>query len=34
VVGSDGRVSYAWEAEVPKTQVDFAAIKAAVAAAK
>lgn len=34
VVGSDGRIAYAWEAEIPKTQVDFAAIKAAVAAAR
>lgn len=34
VVGTDGRISYAWEAEVPKTQVDFAAIKSAVAAAR
>ena len=34
VIGSDGRVAYAWEAEIPKTQVDFAAIKAAVVAAK
>ncbi|MDI9404006.1 MAG: peroxiredoxin [Limnohabitans sp.] len=34
VIGSDGKIAYAWEAEIPKTQVDFAAIKAAVAAAK
>ena len=34
VVGSDGKIAYAWEAEIPKTQVDFDAIKAAVAAAK
>lgn len=34
VVGSDGRIAYAWEAEIPKTQVDFAAIKSAVAAAR
>jgi peroxiredoxin len=33
VIGTDGKVAYAWEAEIPKTQVDFAAIKAAVAAA-
>jgi peroxiredoxin len=34
VVGSDGKIAYAWEAEIPKTQLDFAAIQAAVAAAK
>jgi peroxiredoxin len=34
VVGSDGKIAYAWEAEIPKTQVDFAAIKSAVAAAR
>ena len=34
VVGSDGKIAYAWEAEIPKTQVDFDAIKAAVAQAK
>jgi peroxiredoxin len=34
VVGTDGKIAYAWEAEIPKTQVDFDAIKAAVAAAK
>ena len=34
VIGSDGKVSYAWEAEIPKTQVDFAAIRAAVTAAR
>lgn len=34
VIGTDGKVAYAWEAEIPKTQVDFAAIKAAVAAAR
>jgi peroxiredoxin len=30
VIGSDGRISYAWEAEIPKTQVDFKAIESAV----
>lgn len=34
VVGTDGKIAYAWEAEIPKTQVDFAAIKSAVAAAR
>ena len=34
VIGSDGKVSYAWEAEIPKTQVDFAALRAAVAATR
>ena len=34
VIGTDGKIAYAWEAEIPKTQVDFAAIKAAVAAAR
>jgi peroxiredoxin len=34
VIGTDGKVAYAWEAEIPTTQVDFAAIKAAVAAAR
>lgn len=34
VVGSDGKIAYAWEAEIPKTQVDFAAIKNAVTAAR
>lgn len=34
VVGSDGKVAYAWEAEIPKTQIDFAAVKAAVEAAR
>ena len=33
VVGSDGKIAYAWEAEIPKTQVDFVAIKNAVTAA-
>ncbi|MFM1823452.1 MAG: hypothetical protein RI967_1718 [Planctomycetota bacterium] len=33
VIGSDGKVAYAWEAEIPKTQVDFDAIRAAVASA-
>ena len=33
VIGTNGKIAYAWEAEIPKTQVDFAAIKAAVAAA-
>jgi peroxiredoxin len=32
VIDSTGKIAYAWEAEIPKTQVDFAAIKAAVAA--
>ncbi len=34
VIGTDGTVAYAWEAEIPKTQVDFDAIKAAVEAAR
>lgn len=34
VIGSDGKVSYAWEAEIPKTQVDFAAIRAAVVSSR
>jgi peroxiredoxin len=34
VVGSDGKITYAWEAEIPKTQVDFNAIKAAVASTR
>ena len=34
VIGSDGRIAYAWEAEIPKTQVDFAAIQAAVSACR
>lgn len=34
VIGTDGKIAYAWEAEIPKTQVDFAAIKAAVVAAR
>lgn len=34
VVASDGTIAYAWEAEIPKTQVDFAAIRAAVVSAK
>lgn len=34
VIGSDGKISYAWEAEIPKTQVDFAAIEKAVAQAR
>ena len=34
VVGSDGKIAYAWEAEIPKTQVDFTAIQAAVESAK
>jgi peroxiredoxin len=34
VIGTDGKIAYAWEAEIPKTQVDFAAIKSAVAAAR
>jgi peroxiredoxin len=34
VVGSDGKVSYAWEAEIPKTQIDFAAVTAAVASTR
>jgi len=33
VVGRDGKIAYAWEAEIPKTQVDFSAIQAAVASA-
>ncbi len=33
VIARDGTVAYAWEAEIPKTQVDFAAIRAAVVAA-
>lgn len=32
VIDSTGKIAYAWEAEIPKTQVDFTAIKAAVAA--
>lgn len=31
VIGSDGKIAYAWEAEIPKTQVDFVALRAAVA---
>ena len=31
VIGSNGKIAYAWEAEIPKTQVDFAALQAAVA---
>jgi peroxiredoxin len=34
VVGSDGKIAYAWEAEIPKTQVDFNAIQAAVTSAR
>jgi peroxiredoxin len=34
VIGSDGKIAYAWEAEIPKTQVDFAAIEKAVASAR
>ena len=34
VIGTDGKIAYAWAAEIPKTQVDFEAIKAAVAAAR
>lgn len=34
VVGTDGLISYAWEAEIPKTQVDFAAILSAVTSAR
>ena len=34
VIGIDGRIAYAWEAEIPKTQVDFQAIAAAVRAAR
>ncbi len=34
VIGTDGRIAFAWEAEIPKTQVDFAAVKAAVQSAK
>jgi peroxiredoxin len=34
VIDSTGRVTYAWEAEIPKTQIDFAAVKAAVQSAK
>ena len=34
VIATDGTISYAWEAEIPKTQVDFAEIRAAVIAAK
>jgi len=33
VVGTNGLISYAWEAEIPKTQVDFAAILSAVTSA-
>ena len=31
VIGSDGKIAYAWEAEIPKTQVDFAALRTAIA---
>lgn len=34
VIGSDGKVAYTWEAEIPKTQVDFAALRAAVASTR
>lgn len=34
VIGSDGKIAYAWEAEIPKTQVDFAALQKAVAATR
>ena len=34
VIGSDGKITYAWEAEIPKTQVDFGAIKAAIASTR
>lgn len=34
VIGTDGKIAYAWEAEIPKTQVDFAALRAAVASSR
>lgn len=34
VIGTDGRIQYAWEAEIPKTQVDFAAVRNAVNSAR
>jgi peroxiredoxin len=33
VVGADGRIVYAWVSEDPRTQVDFEAIRQAVASA-